>query len=150
MLMRIQAEDKSELSFSAEKVFAALADIALYKKWWPKFVKFSAIQKQEEGCGDVFRINPFWGPGFNWVIKEKEVNRKIVLEYFGGIYSGAGVWSIESTPRGVIVKYTIDVRSGSILIRAASKIISVKRLHSYTMRKVFKGLEEYIKRLEKG
>lgn len=132
----VAVSDKTHLNHTNMLIFSILSDLSTYKLWWPG-AKISKIDEE------TFKVSPL-GPGFfTWKISEVEDNRKVVLIY-DGIFSGHGTWIVEKDGAMSWLTYGVELTIKHKFFQLLNKFISIERLHSKMMKKVFRELDRYL------
>lgn len=132
----LKVNDRVHLNHTNTLIFTILSDLDSYQSWWPK----AKITKIDETTVKVSAL----GPGFfTWKISQLEDNAKVILTY-DGIFSGLGTWTIEKDGAMSWLNYTIDLTIEHKFFQILNRFISIEKLHSKMMKKVFAELDRYL------
>ncbi len=142
---QIKVYDEIQLNCSVDDVWNILIDIPQYHEWWPKSVNLKVSNFNKDIVNTQFEARPLGGRSFSCkvvnIIPKKEIN----LSYFEGIYTGEGVWNVESKDDLVKVSYKVDLEIVDKSIAILSRVIPIPKLHSLIFKRILKGLAEQVK-----
>lgn len=142
---QIKAQDEITINDSIEDVWKVLTDIPNYPKWWPKVVNLKILKYNPEIIGTEFQANPLGGKSFSCRVISLNLKKEIWLEYFNGIYKGAGIWKLEKEKNSITVSYSVDLEIVDKSIALLSRIIPIPKLHSMIFKKILNGLADQVK-----
>lgn len=143
-MRRIIASDFLDYPFAPEMIYAVLADIPGYKKWWPWGVRVKVLKRTSEGIGSKIEV---WASGgwFRCETTSLKPNERVDMTYYTGVVQGESYWSIEARDNGrTRVYYTIDLEPKGLLFRMLSEIINISAIHSWQFKRVLKNLYKHL------
>ncbi|MGA9046696.1 SRPBCC family protein [Sulfuricurvum sp.] len=149
MKTRIYADDRVMISYSAQSVWAVIADIKQYPQWWPKSLNLKLLS-EGDSAGVTLRIKPSGGQEFFCRVESSNGASRMLIRYFGGFITGTGEWNIEPLSHGCTVSYTLDVEADGLLIGLIGMFVNLGRIHSQMMESVFHGLEQELEKREQN
>lgn len=139
---RVIARDERILSHPPERVYKALMDVEQYQTWWPRPFTFRVLGPLPAQVGTRIRVSN--GALVSWTatITALEPSRRVAMRYSEGAWSGETAWSLERTNLDATrLIYEIDLQPGQGWLRALGAVISLSRLHSRQMDRVFTALQ---------
>jgi uncharacterized protein YndB with AHSA1/START domain len=139
-MRRTKADDSRTLPFPPERVWTVLADFASYTLWWPAEVRLRVLDVTPGLVGSRFEVRPLGG-SFACEVESCRPGRQMVVAYVEGVHRGKGVWNLEATEGGTLVRYAVDLEPHGWLVRLLSNVLDFGKLHSRAMERVFAGLE---------
>lgn len=137
----IRAEDGATLPCPPADVWAVLADVASYPRWWPP-----SLHVRVAPDGEV-EIRPRGGRPFRCRVASADPPRELRMRYAGGFIEGTGVWRLaDAEGGGTRVTYTVDVVAHGRLVAFLARFLDYGRMHSRLMEDVFRHLGEDLDR----
>ncbi len=145
MMRRTQATDCRTLPFDVAQIYTALLDLESYPRWWPAQLRVRVLKATAERVGSRIEVRPRGG-WFVCEIGQIIPDKEILIQYIEGVHRGTGRWTLEKVDEGIRVCYQIDLEPQGWLPRLLSQFLDFARIHSWSMEKVFDGLEKWLKR----
>ena len=142
-MRRIQVTDCRTLAFAPAQVFAAVADLANYPRWWPAELKVRVRKVTRDIIGSRLEAHPHR----SLLVCEVTgivANSEIDIRYVEGVQRGTGVWSFTPNGEGTRLCYRVDLEPQGWFPRLLSHFVDFTAMHSRLMEKVFDGLEKWL------
>lgn len=134
------AEDRL-VAHPVEEVYAVLADVRAYPRWWPVEVGVSVRRAAPGLVGSELAVEPRGGREFTLRVIAAEAPTRVALAYEGTWLEGEGQWILRRRRRGALVRYEMHVRSDRWLVALAAKAVDLPTLHSRQMLGMLAALE---------
>lgn len=144
----IQARDTVTLPAPPKQVWAVLADVADYPRWWPASVRVRVVSGGAEAAGTELEIQPSGGRPFTCRVESLDAPTRIGLRYHG-LVEGTGEWRLEGVESGTRVTYTIDVVAHGWLVALVARLANLAEAHSGPMRDVLTSLGREVERSQR-
>lgn len=146
-MQKILTSDEAIFDCSREKLYHALIDLKTYSQWWPVIVGFRLVRAEPNYIGSTTQVRPFRTIRFDYEIARLKENEEVAFKYSGSA-RGIGIWRIRSCGDKISAKYEIDLTLNNWFMVLVSKCISLTWIHSTLMKRAFKGLKAFLKRVE--
>jgi uncharacterized protein YndB with AHSA1/START domain len=140
----IQMSDETFIPLSPVKIWPVLANISRYHKWWPRSLFVHLLHSNPGLTGTKYSIRPYGWRSFSCEIVSVEETERICLQYGGNYMKGAAEWRLKSINQGTLVIYDMDAEVNDLLVALVGKVISLKSIHSYSMRAIFQNLKKQL------
>lgn len=141
---QIKACDEILLNCSVDDVWYILTDIPSYNNWWPKSVNLKVSNFNKDIVNTQFEARPLGGKSFSCKVVSIVPKKEIKLNYFGRIYRGEGIWSIDRKESLILVSYKVDLEIVVKSIVLLSRVIPIPKLHSMIFKRILKGLVKQV------
>ena len=142
-MRRIQVTDCRTLAFPPAQVFAAVADLENYPRWWPAELKVRLLTVTPDGIGSRLEAHPHHSLLVCEVTRIVP-NNQIHIRYVEGVQRGTGVWTFEPSDVGTRLCYRVDLEPQGWFPRFLSNFRDFTAMHSRLMERVFDGLEKWL------
>jgi ribosome-associated toxin RatA of RatAB toxin-antitoxin module len=142
-MRRIQVTDCRTLAFPPTQVFAAVADLENYPRWWPAELKVRVLKLTPNEVGSRLEVHPHRSL-LVCEVTRIVVNSEIHIRYVQGVQRGTGVWTFEPSDGGTRLCYRVDLESQGWIPGLLSHFVDFTAMHSRLMEKVFDGLEKWL------
>lgn len=142
-MRRIQVTDCRTLAFPPAQVFAAVADLENYPRWWPAELKVRLLTLTSEGIGSRLEVHPHHSL-LVCEVTRIVANTEIQIQYVEGVQRGTGVWTVEPNDEGTRLGYRVDLEPQGWFPRLLSHFVDFTAMHSSLMEKVSDGLEKWL------
>jgi uncharacterized protein YndB with AHSA1/START domain len=137
----ISAAEERLVARPVEAVWAALADVEAYPRWWPEDLGITVLSAATGLVGSRLALDPRVGRPFTMRVVQAEPPKRLALAYEGQWLEGEGEWSLRRKSTGALVRYAMHVRSDRWLVALASRTLDLPALHSRQMHEVLAALE---------
>lgn len=137
----ISAAEARLVARPVEAVWAALADVEAYPRWWPEDLGVTVLRAASGVVGSRVALDPRAGRPFTLRVVQAESPKRLALAYEGHWLEGEGQWTLRRKRTGALVRYEMHVRSDRWLVALASKALDLPALHSRQMHDVLEALE---------
>ncbi len=137
----ISAAEERLVARPVEAVWAALADVEAYPRWWPEEVGITVLRAASGLVGSRLAVDPRVGRPFTMRVVQADPPKRLGLTYEGHWLEGEGEWTLRRKSTGALVRYEMHVRSDRWVVALASKALDLPALHSRQMREVLGALE---------
>ncbi|MBV5330254.1 MAG: SRPBCC family protein [Chlorobium sp.] len=140
----IRSADETFIPLSPAEIWPVLADIARYPNWWPQSLFVRLLHVEPGFVGSEFAIRPYGWRSFRCRVVSFEESVRISLQYDGVYMRGVAEWRLEPVGQGTKIIYDMDAEVNDSLVALVGKVIDLKSIHSYSMRKIFRNLQEQL------
>lgn len=138
----IRAEDRVVVPAPIEDVWAVVADVARYPRWWPPSVTARVVRGAPGPVGVEVELQRPGGQPFRCTVESVDPPRGMVMRYHGRTIEGAGAWRLAPVEGGTEVTYTLDVVAHGWVVAVLSRVMSLEEAHSGPMRDVLGRLAD--------
>jgi hypothetical protein len=125
-------------------IWSVLANIAEYSQWWPRYLLVKLLHPTPILIGTEFVIRPYGWRSILCRVTSFEEPTCICLQYDGTYMRGAASWRLEGGKQGTRVIYEMDAVVNDLAVYLVSFIASLKSIHSFSMRGIFKNLTKQL------
>ena len=125
-------------------IWPILANIAGYSQWWPRYLLVRLLQPAPHLIGTEFVIRPYGWRSILCRVTSFEEPAHICLQYDGTYMRGTASWRLERGEQGTRVVYEMDAVVSDLAVYLVSFIASLKSIHSFSMRGIFKNLTKQL------
>jgi uncharacterized protein YndB with AHSA1/START domain len=140
----IRMMNETIVPLSPAEVWPVLADIARYPQWWPRSLFVRLRHANPELIGTEFTIRPYGWRAFCCRVVSFEEPVRICLQYDGVYMGGVAEWRLEPAGQGTRVIYDMDAVVKDLLVTVFGAVIDLKSVHSYSMRGIFRNLNQQL------
>ncbi len=137
----ISAAEERLVARPVEAIWAALADVDAWPRWWPEDLGVSVLRAASGFVGSRVALDPRAGRPFTLRVVRAESPTRLALAYEGDWLEGEGEWALRRKRTGALVRYEMHVRSDRWLVALASRALDLPALHSRQMHEVLEALE---------
>lgn len=141
---QLQFVDETIIPLSPAEVWPVLADIARYPAWWPRSLFVRSLNVSPDFIGTEYTIRPYGWRSFRCRVVSFEEPVRICLQYDGIYMGGVAEWRLEPVGQGTKVIYDMDAEVKDLLVTLVGTVISLKSIHSYSMRGIFRNLKQQL------
>lgn len=141
---QVIAYDEIKIKVTVDDVWNVLIDIPNYPKWWPKIVNLKVLKLTDALFGTEFQARPPGGKSFTCRVINLVPYKEIRLDYFAGIYRGAGVWKLVKKENLIIAGYSVDLEIVDTSIAFLSRKIFIPKLHSMIFKRILFRLSQQV------
>lgn len=136
----IEAEDEELIPHPSDAVFAVLADVPAYPRWWPEDVGVELRRAGRPVVGAELELDPTAGRRFALRFTGVEEPRRLEVAYVASWLEGEGAWTLRRKGRGTLVRYEMQVRADRWIAALAGRLVDLQAIHARQMRLVLEGL----------
>lgn len=140
----IQMKSETIFPLSPAEIWPVLADVAGYERWWPRFLFVHLLQASPGLTGTEISIRPYGWKSFRCQVVSVEEPVRIGLHYEGSYLGGGAEWRLEPDGQGTRVIFDLDAEVNDPLVSLVSKVIDLRRIHSYSMDAIFANLKQQL------
>lgn len=137
----ISAAEERLVARPVDAVWAALADVEAYPRWWPGDLGITVPRAASGLVGSRLALDPRVGRPFTMRVVLADPPKRLGLAYEGQWLEGEGEWTLRRKSSGALVRYEMHVRSDRWLVALASRALDLPALHSRQMHEVLEALE---------
>jgi len=135
--------DEQKLPFSTCQVYKAIHMFDEYTHWWPKQYRVKKLPEHTK----TISFSPAPPVKIHWEKGECLQDKQVQLFYTKGPFRGSGVWSMEETEGGTLLRYTTYLNPINPLFRAVAKTSLFRKRHSQDIQKIMRYLQKHLSNL---
>lgn len=140
----IRAVDEVFIPASPQRVWSVVSDIRRYPTWWPASLRLTILSCPEVLQGAEVEIAPSGGAPFKCRVTKVEPPTQMVMEYFGGLVSGTGAWTLKPADGGTLVTYRLDAVGHGWMVKILGLFMNLGAVHSRLMKGVLENLRSRV------
>lgn len=138
----IKAVDAVFVAAPIQHVWGVIEDVPSYPSWWPASLGITVLSAGEEALGAEVEIATSGSSRFRCRVTEVKPPNRMAMEYYGGLVSGTGVWTLTHSTEGTKVTYHLDAVGKGWLIKVLGIFMDLGAVHSRMMKGVLNNLQE--------
>lgn len=143
---RIETADERLVPYPVEAVFATLADVRGWPRWWPAHLRVAVHPAGNGPDGSLVALDPRGGRPFGVRLVEVTPPSRIRVSYEASWLEGDGRWLLRRRGAGTLARYEAQVRSSGWLAGLAVRALDLPAIHSRQARDVLGALEREVGR----
>ncbi|HJS48243.1 MAG TPA: SRPBCC family protein [Gemmatimonadales bacterium] len=143
---RIETADERVVPYPVEAVFATLADVRAWPRWWPAHLRVKVYPTENGAAGSLVALDPSGGRPFGVRLVEVIPPSRIRVAYEASWLEGDGSWLLRKRETGTVARYEAEVRSNGWLAALAGRALDLPAIHSQQARDVLGALEREVGR----
>lgn len=136
----IEAGHEHLIPHPSDAVFAVLADVSAYPRWWPEDVRVEVLRAGRPVVGAELELDPTAGRRFALRITGVKEPSSLEVVYEASWLEGEGAWTLRKRGRGTLVRYEMHVRADRWVAALAGRLVDLQAIHARQMRRVLQRL----------